>query len=677
MTTKMLLHPEKGIRCQLNFRLQTAEQLQKEAELLVADVKSVYDRVGSVAAGQASFAAVVKPLLDLESEQETRAAALTIPSMVATDQAVRDASTAAEKQLEELHVEMAMRKDVFDNVAAFSKTEEASSLEPELKRYLEKRIVEGRRNGLHLPEETRERLKTIKKRMSELGVSFQKNLNEDTTHLFFQRDELDGVPEDLIKTLERDESDRLKVTMKYPHFFPVTRKCRVPNTRHLMEKTFLCRCIKENTAILEELVELRQQQADLLGYKNHAAYVTELRMAKSPETVATFLTQLADKLAGLAREEMEVMLKLKEEETSQLGIPFNGKLDYWDMRYYSNMVEEKHYAVDQEKLKEYFPMEVVTEGLMAIYQQLLGLKFTRLVEGADQLVWHEDVELWQVEDTATGEQLGYFLLDLYPRDGKFGHACEVHLQQGCLDPEGKRQKTVAAMLCNFSKYTADKPSLLDHKEVETYFHEFGHVMHVLCSRAKTSRFFGTSVERDFVEAPSQMLENWVWQEESLRLMSKHYKDGSPLPKEMLDKLIASKNANAGTLNLRQIFLATFDQRIHTRAKADTAALVGETYREIIGVEPIEGTNFAASFGHMVGYDAQYYGYLWSEVYSQDMFDSRFAAEGILNSKTGADYRRCILEKGGSLDGMDMLIDFLGREPSQEPFLRSKGLSSQA
>merc|ERR1719354_389068 len=318
-------------------------------------------------------------------------------------------------------------------------------------------------------------------------------------------------------------------------------------------------------------------------------------------------------------------------------------------------------------------MEIVTRGLLEIYQRILGLKFTKL---DNMEVWHDDVQVYQVQDKSSGQVLGYFYLDLYPRDGKYGHACMVQLQQGCLDNKGEREKSVVAMICNFSKSTADKPSLLDHKEVETYFHEFGHVMHGICSQTETSRFFGTHVERDFVEAPSQMLENWVWKEESLRLLSKHYKDGTPLPKEMLDKLVASKNANAGGFNLRQVFLATFDQRLHTlKGAPNTAELIKDTYKEIVGIDTIPGTNFAAIFGHLVGYDAQYYGYLWSEVYSQDMFQSRFDKEGVLNLKTGLDYRNMILQPGGSKDGMDLLKDFLGREPNNAAFLKSKGLSA--
>lgn len=661
-----------GIQSNFAFRDFTPDNLKKEADALISDAKEVYDRVGAVGKNEVSLSNVITPLLDIETVSYTRGVALQLPSMVALDKGLRDASSEAEKKLDEFSVEMSMRKDIFDNLVAFSHTDEAKGLNPELQRYLEKSITDGKRNGLHLPEERREQIKTIKKRISELGTDFNKNLNEDTTFLYFNESQLSGVPEDLVKSFERDEEGRCKVTMKYPHFFPVTRKCNNPQTRFEMEKTYQSRCKQENTAIIEEIVGLRQQQAELLGYPNHATYIQEVRMAKNPDTVKDFLGGLAVKVKQLWEEEQKVMMKMKDEEAKELGFENSGKLDFWDFRYYMAMVEEKQYAVDQEKLKEYFPMEVVTAGLMDIYQRILGLKFTK-IEGGE--MWHEDVEQWRVDDATSGETIGYFYLDLYPRDGKYGHACMMQLQPGCLDSKGERQKSVVVMITNFSKPTAEKPSLLDHKEVETYFHEFGHVMHGICSKADTSRFFGTNVERDFVEAPSQMLENWVWEEESLRLMSKHYKDGTALPKEMLDKLMASKNANAGGFTLRQIFLATFDQRLHSSgSKVDTASLIRDTYKEIVGIDTIEGTNFAAIFGHLVGYDAQYYGYLWSEVYSQDMFATRFAKEGVLNLTTGLDYRNLILKPGGSLDGRDLLKNFLGREPNQEAFLRSKGLA---
>jgi len=461
--------------------------------------------------------------------------------------------------------------------------------------------------------------------------------------------------------------------MKYPHLFPITKRCRVPETRRQMVTASQAKCMEENTPILEELIQLRQKQAELLGYKNHAAYILEERMAKKPEDVSNFLVDLSKKLNPLWSQEREDMLKMKKEECEKYGYEYTGKMDFWDFRYYMNQVEEKVYAVDQNELRQYFPLEKVTSGLLHIYQILLGLTFT---QEPDAATWHEDVKLYRINDTASNELLGYCFLDLYPRDGKFGHAAIFPLQPTCVVANGERQVAVCAMMCNFTKPTKDKPALLDHSEVETFFHEFGHVMHHICSRATYAMFAGTRVERDFLEAPSQMLENWVWEKEPLTLMSGHYQNGATLPDEMVEKLQKSRKANAGGFNLRQIVLASFDQAIHTRGEADTKAFFAKTYVDVMGIEPIPNTNMPANFGHLAGgYDAQYYGYLWSEVFSMDMYTSRFKKEGILDPAVGMDYRMKILQPGGSKDAAVLLKNFLGRDPTSEAFLRSKGLST--
>jgi len=662
----------KGILSFYDFRASSPEDLNKHTKILIDEVKAVYDAVGSVDKEKVTFDNVIKPLVDIDREAYTRTCAITFPSMVALDKDLREASREAAKRLSDFSVEMGMRKDIFDNIVAFSLTDEAKSLDPEFARLVEKVAIEGRRSGLHLAEDKRLVIENLMKNISDLGLNYNKNLNEDTSFILFDESELSGVPEDIVKSLEKNEFGKLKVTMKYPHHYPVTRKCNNPKTRFKVEKTFNSPPhMAENTAILEKIVELRRTLAELLGYNDHASYVQEVMMAKNPDNVEDFLNELGVKLSPLWKQEQNVMLEMKEAEADQLGFKFSGKLDYWDLKYYQAMVEEKLYAVDQSKLREYFPIEVVTSGIMDIYQEILGLKFTKIKEGE---VWHDDVEMWKVNDKISGENLGFFYLDLYPRDGKFGHACAIQLQPGCLDGQGRRQKSVVAMLTNFRKPTKEKPSLLDHKEVHTFFHEFGHVMHGICSQANTSRYFGTNVEKDFVEAPSQMLENWVWEKESLKLISRHYENGSNIPEDMLDKLVASKKANAGGSNLAQVLLATFDQRLHrSKTREDTAKLIKDLSKEILGIETIPGTNFAAIFSHLIGYDAQYYGYLWSQVYCQDMFDTRFAREGIMNQTTGLDYRNVILKPGGSIDASDLLLSFLGRKPTQDAFLRSKGL----
>uniref|UniRef100_A0A8C2ZM96 Neurolysin (metallopeptidase M3 family) n=1 Tax=Cyclopterus lumpus TaxID=8103 RepID=A0A8C2ZM96_CYCLU len=527
------------------------DDIRASTEGLMTRVKAAYDDIGSVQMESVSVENTLRALAHAKLDYASSLHVLDFPQFVCPSKEVRAASTEADKKLSEFDVEISMREDVFKRLTALQK-KLPENLSPEEKRFLDRLVTLGKRRGLHLSKEIQEEIKRTYKLISELSIEFNKNLNEDNTFLVFSEHELGGLADSFLSGLDKAADGRYKVTLEYPHYHPLMKRCHNPESRRKMETAFHSRCKEVNTAILEELIQLKAKAADLLGYSCHANFVLEINMAENASKVSDFLDTFYETLKPVGIKERKYILALKKRECSMMGLPFDGRINAWDLPYYMN---------------QYFPLDVVTEGLFGIYQELLGLTYTE-VERAH--VWHEHVALYSARDTETGEEIGQFYLDLHPREGKFGHAACFGLQPGCKGPDGERRLPVAAMVANFTKPRKGCPSLLQHHEVETYFHEFGHVMHELCSKVWAAKFSGTLVETDFVEVPSQMLENWVWEKEPLRRMSRHYKDGSPIPDHLLDKLIASRVANTGLMNLRQVVLGKVDQSLHTSRRADTA-----------------------------------------------------------------------------------------------------------
>jgi len=390
---------------------------------------------------------------------------------------------------------------------------------------------------------------------------------------------------------------------------------------------------------------------------------------KSAKNVTEFLDELERKMRPVGMKDRDALLALKKEECERLNLPFDGQLYIWDYRYYDRKFVEKNLALDDSVVKEYFPVSVVVPTILKIYQNLLGVRFEE-VKGT---LWHEDAQMFAVwESDAKNETgfVGYCFLDLFPREAKYSHAAVWPLIPGYERADGKRNYPIAAMVANLAKLSPDSPALMRHNDVVTFFHEMGHVFHGLLSKTKFSRFHGTSVARDFVEAPSQMLENWCWEPRVLETMSSHYETGKPLPEGLISKLVQSRYVNVGLFYLRQLFFAKFDIQVHTDKHATDYTTLWSNLRTSVSL--VKGSDVPepgqASFGHIMGgYDAGYYGYTYSLVFAADMYRTVFKQDP-LNPILGRQYRRDILLPGGSRDEIESLKHFLGRPPNSNAFL---------
>lgn len=647
----------------------TADEIKAMTDKIIADAKATHDKIATIPKGSHTWENTVKALEDASALFSTLSANVTFPSSVSPDKAARDASTAAKKTISEFSIDTFAREDLYQAIMAYKAKGE--KLEPIDQRLLDKTVELFERNGLELSPEKREQLKTLKKRASELCVKANQAMNEECAKFSFTQEELAGLPADFIANLPRDSEGKILLSLKYPEYIPVQKHCTVEATRKKMETEFASRCQKENIPVLQEVIQLRHDAANLLGFPDHASYILKVRMAKNPATVVKFLDDLIEKLEKPLQQDVDKLLELKKADCTARGIPNDGQLNAWDASFYMNNLLEVEYKVNDNEISEYFPLDVVTEGIFQVYQELLGIKFKE-IKGFP--TWHPDVQLFEVYDAKTDEFIGQFYIDLFPRDGKYSHAAAFGLQQGYFLADGTWQYPAVALLANFTKPSETNPSLLKHSEVVTFFHELGHIFHQVCTKSKYQKFSGTNVERDFVEAPSQMLENWCWEKDVLRRISSHKTTKQPLPDDLLERMIKAKNASVGMLNRRQLFFGKFDLHIHTRRDAgDLDILYGDMRTKITKVLNTPGTNGAGAWGHIFGgYDASYYGYMWSEVYSCDMF-SLFTEAGIMNKTLGERYRNVILKKGGTEDGMDLLKEFLGREPSADAFLKQKNI----
>ena len=653
---------------------QTPEAIEASMKDAIAKANNGLDQIGAQDLSKVTFRSTVVALDDLTYQAGIAANKATIIKEANTNPAMRSAAENAVKAFQEWAVGIDYREDVYKAIKAFADIHPKLTGEDE--KLLKETLRDYRRAGLELAPDQRKEVEQLRKELSKLGTDFDTNIVKATAPVMFTKADLDGLPESFLAAPGVRTGDDAYTVMANVtwQFITVEENAKNEATRKQLYVIHDTLAKDSNVPVLNQMLALRNKIALRLGYKSWDDYQTEIKIAKTGANAEKYINDLVAGIQPKFDSELAELQKLKAAETNDP----NARIMVWDWRYYSNQRNKQKYDVNKEALRAYFPFQKVLDGMFNIYQSIFGLKFEKI---AAPYKWIDDLQLYLVTDAASGEPLGMFYLDMFPREGKFNHFAQFDIISGKLLPNGKYQRPTVALLCNFPPPTADKPSLLTHQDVETLFHEFGHCLHSIVTRAKYGRFAGTHVPGDFVEAPSQMLQNWVWDKKVLDTFAADYRDPSKkIPAEIVKKMNDAKLANAGVFYRRQFAFASLDLALHDPHPEDMpydCVAISNPILEKVFLPIDPSTTFVSYFGHLNGYDAGYYGYAWADAIAADMatvFEK--ANYGYLDRQAGLKLRHEIYEPGDSHEVNVSVEKFLGRKQSIQPFLKKIGINDK-
>jgi len=630
---------------------------------------------------------LVVPLDELHDKLNHAWSPISHLNSVLNSDALREAYNECLPKISDYSTELGQNTQLYEAFVSLAASPEFKQLQAVQQKVINDALRDFRLSGIGLSKQAKKQFQQLKQRLSQLTSQFADNVLDATnawSHLVTNRQDLAGLPEHAIlaaaETAKQRRQEGWLFTLEYPSYLPVLTFAENRQLREIMYTAFVTRASDQgpfagqwdNTAIMDEILKLRYELAQLLGFKNYTEYSLATKMAKSSEQVMHFLEDLGERSLAMAKREFAELTAFAK----QSGL---SELQPWDIAFYSEKLQQHTYAISQEDLRPYFPIDKVLKGMFAVIQRLYNMRVTEL---SSVNTWHEHTRFFGISD-AQGRLRGQFYLDLYARPSKRGGAWMDECRVRRYLANGELQTPVAYLTCNFTAPVADQPALLTHDEVLTLFHEFGHGLHHLLTQVDYAAVSGINgVAWDAVELPSQFMENWCWEKEALAFIAGHYQTDAPLADELLEKMQRAKNFQAGMQMLRQVEFSIFDWRIHSEYDPiqgiDVQAVLNEVRQHYCLTPVIAINRFQHSFSHIFagGYAAGYYSYKWAEVLASDAF-ARFKEEGIFNSETGQSFLENILQKGGSEDAMDLFKAFRGREPRIDALLEANGIADLA
>ncbi|MFV0450548.1 MAG: oligopeptidase A [Vibrio sp.] len=661
------------------------EHVKPAVEQAIEDCRAKIEQVleGNT---QPTWENVIAPIEEVDDRLSRLWSPVSHMNSVVNSDELREAYESCLPILSEYGTWVGQHKGLFEAYKAIKSSETFETLTQAQKKTIKDALRDFELSGIGLPKAEQKRYGEISKRLSELGSKFSNNVLDATmgwTKHITDQNELAGMPESALAAAQAAAEGKglegYLLTLDIPSYLPVMTYCDNQALRKELYQAYVTRASDrgpnagkwDNTENIAELLKLRYEVARMLGFNTYSEKSLATKMAETPDQVLSFLNNLATKVKPQGEREVQELREFAEQE---FGVT---SFELWDIAYYSEKQKQKLFEISDEELRPYFPENKVVSGLFEVLNRVFGMKVQER-EGVD--TWHESVRFFDIFDR-NGALRGSFYLDLYAREHKRGGAWMDECRVRRINANGELQTPVAYLTCNFNRPVGDKPALFTHDEVVTLFHETGHGIHHMLTQVDVSPVSGINgVPWDAVELPSQFLENWCWEEEALAFISGHYQTGEPLPKAMLDNMLAAKNFQSGMFILRQLEFGLFDFTLHTTYDPEIGPQVLETLAEVkkkVAVLPsLEWNRFSHSFSHIFagGYSAGYYSYLWAEVLSADAF-SRFEEEGIFNAETGASFLNNILEMGGSEEPMELFKRFRGREPQIDALLRHSGIAA--
>jgi Zn-dependent oligopeptidase len=611
-----------------------------ELDLARADLKRLLD-----VKGKRTIQNTLVPYSSLSLHADNAGSWAGLMESVHPDSAYRSTAEAMSQDASKFFTQLGLNRGVYDALQAV----DVSAADPTTKYFVGKTLRDFRLAGVDKDEATRKQIQDIQEELVLVSQEFDRNIRNDSRTIKVTAAELDGMPEDFMKSHPPGPDGKITLSIEYPDRFPVATYAKNGDVRRRLQFESMNRAYPANMAVLDSMLAKRYRLAHLLGYPNWADYITANKMIQNGANAAQFIDRIGKLTREQSQREYEVYLKRKQED-----VPGATQVDRWEVRYYEQLIRKRDYNFDPSAARPYFPFEGVKKGVLDVTAKLYGVSYKR-IQSPD--VWDPSVEAYEIYDGK--KLLGRFFFDLHPRAGKFNHAAQFGIRTGV---EGT-QLPEACLVCNFPGGVKGDPGLMEHDDVVTFFHEFGHLLHsIFAGHQRWAPLAGIATEQDFVEAPSQMLEEWAWDPAVLQTFAKHYQTGAPIPAEMVENLRKSSVFGRAIDNAYQADYAALSLNLYNRdpAQVNSDSLAVAYDRAFVPFPPVPDTHYQMSFGHLDGYSAVYYTYLWSLVIAKDMF-TKFDREHLLAPGVATQYRKVVLTPGGTKPAAELVHDFLGRD----------------